>query len=363
MIGWVLSMALTVPVLGPPVLPEAPPPTSEQVMAVPVQLQEQLQAEVIGPASSDLDRMQRLVRFMGDGEHGLGLEYRDDATYTVVEAQQKRQANCVTYTLVFLALARIAGLEAYPQEIEQTLSWQQRDGIVYRSNHVNARARAGSGRYTIDVGSEYLIARRPAKPISLQRALAQYYNNRAAMLMAERRIQAALAYADKALELDPGYPTTWSNTGVLRLRSGDREGAERAYTKALSLDPNNGAALFNLVALYQRSGDRVRHAIFSKRLDKVQREDPFHQFLIAVKYEKQGDAALAAKHYRRAIRLLGGEHRFYFGLARAYLLGGDSGRARRALRRAYSLAPDEPSKRLYEATLEELSGAAMIHHP
>ena len=324
-------------------------------MAVPPQLQTQLQAQVIAPAHGDLDRLQRLLRFIGDGELGLGLQYREDATYTVAEAYLNRQANCVTYTLMFLALARLAGLEAYPQEIEETLSWQQLDDIVYRSNHVNARVHVGMQRYLVDVGGDFVVGRRPARRISMQRALAQYYNNRAVALLSEQRLSAALAHAGIALELDPGYPTTWSNTGVLRLRSGDRAGAERDYATALRLDPDNASALFNLVGLYQRSGNRGREALFRKRLEKVERSDPFHQFLLAMEYEKQADGARAARHYLRAIRLHGDEHRFYSGLARAYLLDSDPRRARHALERALSLARDETTRASYQARLEQLS--------
>lgn len=188
----------------------------------------------------------------------------------------------------------------------------------------------------------------------MQRALAQYYNNRAVTLLSEQRMSAALAHAEIALELDPGYPITWSNTGVLRLRNGDRTGAENAYATALKLDPSNASALFNMVGLYQRSGDRGREASFRKRLDKVERRDPFHQFMLAMQYEKRGDGPRAIKHYLSAIQLHGDEHRFYSGLARAYLLDDDLRRARRALERALSLANDEASRASYQARLEQL---------
>ncbi|MEO8365573.1 MAG: tetratricopeptide repeat protein, partial [Pseudoxanthomonas sp.] len=90
-----------------------------------------------------------------------------------------------------------------------------------------------------------------------------------------------------------------------------------------------------------------------KRLEKVERSDPFHQFLLAMEYEKQGDGTRAAQHYLRAIKLHANEHRFYFGLARAYLLNHDLRRARRALERAISLASDEPTRASYQATLEQ----------
>ncbi|MGH8026242.1 MAG: tetratricopeptide repeat protein [Pseudoxanthomonas sp.] len=325
-------------------------------MAVPPELHALLQERVNAPGGNHSQRLRRLIELMSISQDGLLLEYHDDATQTVAQAYLDRRVNCLTYTLVFLALAREAGLEAYPQEIDETLAWQQREDIVYRSNHVNAAVRLGMQRYVVDVGSSFVIGRHPAHLISEQRLLAQYYNNRAAQLMALGDLPAALAHADIAIELDPAYPTTWSNTGVLRLHSGDVAGAERAYATALSLAPEHSSALFNLVALYQRSGDRKRETQFRHRLDKVQSSDPFHQFLMAVQLQQRGEYAQAIKRYRRAIRLHGDEHRFYYGLASAYAQAGNPRRAGHALQRALALASgkDDDALAQYRTMLDGL---------
>ncbi|NDK40278.1 tetratricopeptide repeat protein [Pseudoxanthomonas gei] len=353
MISWVLAAALALPGAGAEV---APPPDPVTLMVVPAELRARMQAQVIEPARGEHQRLQRLLRFLSDDEPGLAMLYNDEATQSVAEAYLNRQANCVTYTMLFLALAQQAGLDAYPQEIEETLAWQQRDGIVYRTNHVNAGVRIGTHRYTVDVGIGFVIARHPAHRISMRRLLAQYYNNHAAMLMSERQMAPALAHAQVALELDPAYPITWSNTGVIRLHDGDPEGARRDYETALRLDPDNAAALFNLVGLYQRSGNRELEQSYRRRLDKVQQADPFHQFLMAAEYERQGNATLAIRHYQRAIRLYGDEHRFYYGLARAFILGGNQRRASRALERALELSHDDATRNLYREKMAELSG-------
>lgn len=356
MIGWMLATALAVssPASG------MPPPPPDQVMAVPPALHAMLQAQVIAPGQSQSQRLELLFKFMSADATGLGMRYHDDATLTVGQAFQARQANCLTYTLVFLALAHAAGLDAMPQEIDQTLAWQQRGNLVYRSNHVNAIVRIGVRRYLVDIGSSFVIARHPAHPISRQRVLAQYYNNRAIQLMGDARLDDALAHADIALALDPTYPTTWSNTGVLRMRGGDMAGAEAAYAKALVLDPAQSSALFNLVGLYHRNGDDRKAMQFRKRLEKVQSSDPFHQFMLAVEFEEQGDGAQAAKHYQRAIRLHGGEHRFYLGLARAHALAGHTARARKALERALSLAKDEDTRTQYRGAMETLQDSGQL---
>ena len=362
MIGWALvaALALSAPA-DEHALAEDAPPTPAQVMAVPPALQVLVKERVNAPGRGHSQRLQRLIELMSTRQDGLRLEYHDDATQTVEQAYLDRQVNCLTYTLVFLALAREAGLDAYPQEIDETLAWQQLKDVVYRSNHVNAAVRLGTQRYVVDVGSSFVIGRHPAHVISEQRLLAQYYNNRAAQLLALGDLPAALAHADIAIELDPAYPTTWSNTGVLRLHSGDLAGAEQAYATALSLAPEHSSALFNLVALYKRSGDHKREMQFRRRLDKVQSRDPFHQFMLAVQFEQQGDYVHAIKRYRLAIRLHGGEHRFYHGLARVYALAGNPRSARRALQRALALASgkeDEAALAQYQAMLDGLRATA-----
>ncbi len=351
MISWVLVAVLALS--GDAA--EVAPPDPAQLMSVPSELQARVQAQVIAGGGGEQQRLQRLLHLLSDQEPGLAMVYRADATQSVAQAYLNRQANCVTYTMLFLALAQQARLDAYPQETEETLEWQQHDGIVYRSNHVNAGVRIGTRTYTLDLGTGPAMARHAPQRISTQRLLAQYYNNHAARLMAERRMPAALAYAQVALQLDPAYPITWSNTGVLRLHDGDRDGARRDYETALKLDPDNAAALFNLVALYQRSGEHALAQRYRHRLDKVQRGDPFHHFLIAVDYERQGNASLAIRHYQRAIRLQRSEHLFHYGLARAYVLSGNSRGAMRAMERALALAPDAGKHSFYQQRIAEMS--------
>ena len=356
MMAWMLATVLAVSSpAGDPA-----PPAPEQVMAIPPALQSMLQDQVITPGRTPSQRLELLFKLMSSAGTGLGMQYHDDATYTVEQAFHIRKANCLTYTLMFLAMAQAAGLDAVPQEIDQTLAWQQRQNVVYRSNHVNASVRIGVKRYVVDVGSSFVIARQPAHPISQQRMLAQYYNNRAIQLMTAAQLDAALAHADMAITLDPTYPTTWSNTGVLHMQSGDMASAEAAYLKALSLEPMQSSALFNLVGLYHRSGNERNAALLRKRLEKVQSSDPFHQFMLAVGFEKQGDGAQAARYYQRAIKLHGGEHRCYLGLARAHALTGDTKRARNALQDALALAKDEPTRAEYRTALETLQDTGQL---
>ncbi|MFC0679422.1 tetratricopeptide repeat protein [Lysobacter korlensis] len=369
MAGWILAAAAAL-LLSLPAharQPDEPPagtraehtvaeaadaPGREQIMAIPPELRAQFEKQVLAAGGNQQQVLTRLVGFLF-GKSGLGITYRHDATYTVAEAYRTRTANCLTFTLLTVALARQAGLKAYGQGIEDTLTWHQDQSLVYRTNHVNAGVSVQTRRFAVDVAQDSVIARHPAQPIDDERLLALYYNNRAIELTGSGQRDAAARHMAASLQLDPGYATSWSNAGVLEMRKGDLQAAERHYEQALSLAPTHVATLVNLVALEERRGNAARAAAYRKRLDKEQLKDPFHQFQLALEQEKRGQYDRAVGHYRNAIRLHEGEHRFHSGLARVYLLLGHSRRAEKSLTRAHELSQGSVRDR-YLAKLESL---------
>nr|WP_295379618.1 tetratricopeptide repeat protein [Pseudoxanthomonas sp.] len=356
MATWLLAAALA---LSPqPALPDAfvPPdiPTTEQVLAIPPELDAQFRRwmpQVDAPPSPA--RLDRLVEFMFSKEGGLGMEYRADATYTVAQAYQMRHANCLSFTLMVVALARADGLQAYAQEIEDVLTWYQEGNTVYRNNHVNAGIRIGHQRFSVDVAWDEVITRHPPKAIPDSHLFAMFYNNRAVDLLGKGQIPQANAYLARARALSPDYPAFWSNAGVAALREGRMDSAEKLLLHALALNKNYSSALFNLVTFYNRSGRGSEARLLQKQLERVRARDPFDQFLLALEHERSGDYKGAVGYYLRAIRLYNQEHRFYQGLARAYLHLGDSRRAGRALAKAQVLT-EGATRAQYQAKLERL---------
>jgi tetratricopeptide (TPR) repeat protein len=331
--------------LSPPTLaPHAPETLAQEapkdIMALPPALREQLRQTVLTGDPTPHQRLQRLLDFIL-GNDGLAMRYRENATHSVARAYETRVANCVGFTLFFVALAREAGLDASALGIRQTLSWRQDERTLYRNSHVNALVRIGEREYVVDFAIAPVIARHRPETLSDGQLLAQYYNNLAVDHLVVGRMTAAQAAMDIALALDPAYAPHWSNAGVLRLRDGDTAAAERAYARALTLDPRDAGALFNMIGLAQRNGDTTHAAEYRRRLADVQRRDPFHQFLQATVLERSGDYRQAIALYKRAIRLHGGEHRFHAALARAYRLAGDERRALASLRRAQKLGAGE----------------------
>ena len=107
-------------------------------------MHDMLRTQVINRSYSREQRLQALVEMIFD-RHGLDLQYDADATLTVSEIWQQRRANCLAFTLMFVALAREAGIQARVQEVGQVVSWyqDQAQGLVYSVGHVNAGGRVG----------------------------------------------------------------------------------------------------------------------------------------------------------------------------------------------------------------------------
>ena len=334
-------------------LPPAPlSATLDDLLALPPTMRAAFERQVRDGPHGPTALFDRLVDFVFSAD-GMQVRYDESATHTVAQTWLTRRSNCVGFTLLFLALAREAGLPAKPQEYRRTLAWQQSSDTLFRSSHVNLRVRAGPYRYTIDVARGQVITVDEPVAIDDSRLLAHYHNNIAIELMAKRRIDAALMRIEQALRTDPGYPTHWSNAGVIRQRAGDEAGAERAYRHALDLDPDEYGTLFNLVQLLEHQHQDADAAAFRQRLQALQRRDPLHQFLLGLGAERAGDVAQAIAHYREAAQLHESEHRFHAALARAYLASGDRTQAAQSLQRARDNSRGVTAE-AYAARLESL---------
>ena len=355
MLGWVLAAALALGAQDPPAPQEYVTPAPSELLAMPPELKERARAEIVAGRLTPRERLERIARFVAS-THGLDVAYQGTANTTVAETYATRQANCLGFTLLFLALAREAGLYAFAQDAGETLVWHEVGGTIVRSEHVNAGVVIDGERYTLDVGGEVVFGLHAPVFISDETLFARYYNN----VAVAHHIQGARAAARRemalALELDPRSSQQWSNAGVLALHEGDIPAARRAYMTALSLDSSNASALLNMVTLARRTGDTAGETAWRRRLERVQRRDPVHQFILGLDAERNGDYARAIAQYRRAIRLHRGEHRFYSALGRAYLLAGDPQGARHALARAFRYS-NGAVRAAYEDELQKLRTA------
>ena len=332
-------------------------PTPEEVFAIPADLRTMLQKQVIQRSYSRDQRLQALVEMIFD-QHGLDLQYDANATYTVSDIWQHRRANCLAFTLLFVTLAREAGIQARVQEVGQVVSWYQDQdqdaGVVYSVGHVNAGVDVGGRFGTVDLDRNVLYDRRGPVPVSRARALAHFYNNLGAERLADGDFGGARAFFDASLAQDSGFAPVWNNLGVLDHREGNNEAARQALDRSLQLDGRQDAALTNASALFRSLGLTAQAQSLERRLKSVQREDPFAQYMFGARAERAGQLDQAIRYYRQAVRLYDTAHQFHFGLARVYFLAGQLKRADRELLRAQELG-GAPEQARYQAKLDSLA--------
>jgi tetratricopeptide (TPR) repeat protein len=348
--------------------PGALPPPPAEVMAIPEALRSRFRARVVDTTNVPELRVRRIVAFMFDKD-GLGLTYKGDATRTVAESYRTREVNCLSFTLMAVALAREAGLEARGQQIDRVLAWNLVGDVVMQSLHANAvvtvkdrNLQVKDGRdFVLDIVSnglysqDYIVHDYKVGDAQL---LAAFYGNRAMELLAQGRLGDAKAWMGAAFALNPEDAMAWNNAGVLSQRAGDLGEAERRFLGAARRNPSQTSALFNLVALYQATGDATRAAYWQDRANRVLRRDPFYQFSMAERNARSGNYEDAVRYYRRAIALDRRERLFHFGLARAWVQLGKLDKAEKELNAAYELSEGADRQR-FQAKLDALRTMAL----
>src|SRR5690606_27777641 len=124
----------------------------QAAMAVPEDLRQAVAALELDRAGiPQLDRVRRLFEFMV-AEDGLGLHYQEQPTYDISGSHAQRKVNCLSFTMMFIALARSVGINAYAQASQDALAIRVVDDTVFRAKHVKAGVDIEGTQYTVDVG-------------------------------------------------------------------------------------------------------------------------------------------------------------------------------------------------------------------
>ncbi|WP_444926729.1 hypothetical protein ACJJI4_00905 [Microbulbifer sp. TRSA002] len=307
--------------------------------------------ETLSPNAIPESRLQALVSMVSERE--LFFEYDVDSTLPAREAYHQQRGNCLTFTLMMVAMARELGAEAYFNEVEVPPVWDQEEEeifVVYR--HVNMVAKHYGGRRIIDLNLEAYDPTYQQRALDDVTAFALYYSNRGVELLREGSEEQAFLYLRKALEMKPDRSDFWSNIGAFYSHFGHNYEAEQSYLQALSLEPSNLVAVSNLEWLYKGLGREEEAEVFAGLVQYHRDQNPYFHYYMATKSYEAGEYAIAEKHLNRALRQAKQVHRFHFllGLSR-YKLGKFS-QAKESLKQAFELAGSSETIAVYEQKLD-----------
>jgi tetratricopeptide (TPR) repeat protein len=271
----------------------------------------------------------------------LDFEYDPMVTLPADEAFRVGRGNCLTFSSMFIAMARDLGLRAWYQEVIVPPEWSAVNETLLVGKHVNAVVSEWGSRYVIDVSRRKKTALEETRRMSDEEALAQYYNNLGAEALLAKELPTAHAYFRKALEARPGLAYVWSNLGVVFRRNGQTADAIFSYQAAIEQDPSHEVALNNLHTLYTEEGDLEAAAAIEQRVQRNRRNNPYYLHHLAEIASEERRWSDAIELLNKAIRLESNEYRFHFALAQAQYFSGNPEIARASLERARELAPAE----------------------
>jgi Flp pilus assembly protein TadD len=332
------------------------PTTSIEGSAV-LALSDQMRAFLkknVNPGGTDVFRLQQLTDAIMGKTH-IRLEY-DESTRTAAETFRLQRGNCLSFTTMFVALARGAGLKADFQEVDIPPDWTTREDVFVLNRHVNIVVDVGAaGTRAVDFNVGDFKTTYDVDKISDKRAIAHFFNNMGVERMQEGDVVDAVAFFRRAIdETGGGFSPAWTNLGMLYRKYGHLEHAEVAYLQALKADKEDTVAMSNLVSLYEAKGDREKAEKYQKRVDKHRLHNPHLRFSLALEAFSNGEIDTAIGHLKYAIRKVDDEGKYYYLLGVCHLVNGDEQKARRWVAKAERVAATDDERQKYATDFESL---------
>ncbi|MBZ5590446.1 MAG: tetratricopeptide repeat protein [Acidobacteriia bacterium] len=325
----------------------------KDVLALSSEMRDFLDKHVDRKASAPL-KLHQLAFAIIDTEK-LGVKY-DDTTRTAPETFHLKHGNCLSYSNMFIAMARDVGLKVQFQEVDIPPDWTFDNDTFVLNRHVNVYVNLGlMGTRVVDFNMEDFKSTYDMLRISDERALGHFYNNIGVERMQAGDKASALAHFRRAI-VDSGqkFSPPWTNLGTLYLRNGHPAHAEAAFLEALKVNGSDSVAMSNLARLYERLGDRERAAAYKKRVYHDHWHNPYYRYELAHEAYLARDYDTAITHLKYAIWKRPAEDTFYFLMGISYLGKGDALAARRWLARAEAVAATDVLRRRYASKVDAL---------
>ena len=290
-------------------------------------------------------RFRGLMERMRSGGYALGA-YDPYANLSARDAFAEKRGNCLTYTSLFIALARELGFEASYQLVDVPPDYDSVNGMVVVNKHANARVDhvPGRGSLTVEFSEEFASGIHDRRVVDDAFALALHYNNLAFSDDLAGDERGAFVYLKKAIELTPNNPDLWTNLGVFHARRGHFDHAISGYRHALDLDAYHGAAIRGLANAYGALGRDDEARFYQRRVTHSRARDAYAYYILAQRAYQAERPAESLELLSEAIRLYRRDHRFYRLQAEAHDLLGNPVAAHESYKRARGVARDEADR-------------------
>jgi hypothetical protein len=290
----------------------------------------------------------------------LKLEYDASMTRNAAQAFDARAGNCLSLVIMTAALAKELGLKVEFQSAWTEEAWLRSGDLYFRSGHVNITL----GKRIADVGTGFdlntvtidFLPEQPSRtlhtsPITEQRVIAMYMNNRAAEALVQGHLGDAYWWARESIAQDPSFMSAVNTLGVIYRRHGDSVRSEAVFRHVLAQEPVNTRAMANLAQLLDNVGRSAEATELKARLAQLEPYPPFHFFNLGLAAMQNQDFKTARELFAKEVDRADYYHEFHFWLGLASFKLGDYDAARKQLALAMENSGSRGERDIYAAKL------------
>jgi tetratricopeptide (TPR) repeat protein len=291
----------------------------------------------VGRWGTPYDRLHRVLRFMTD-RGLLGFQYAQDVTVTAREAYHARRGNCMSYTNLFLGIARHLDVPVFLIHINEATSFYEKDGTFVVSTHMAVGYDAVVRITLVDLGGESDRLRVYERASDLA-GFCLFYNNVAVEKMLSGDIPGAEKLLAFLVRIFPPLKETRNNLGALYLRQARYEEALALYTVLAAASPDYRPAFTNGLVAARGAGRQDLVERFAQGAATLAEKDPFYLFNQGVTAFQKGDYTTAESYFHRAASQQPHNPLVSAWLSRTYLQSGRTEEGIEEFRKAQELAP------------------------
>ena len=302
-----------------------PVQVSESTALDPLQINDEMRAFVgdITSAKPQTARYRKLIAKLE--RHGYYDEsYDPTLTSSASETFASKKGNCLSYTNMFVALARVANLDAQYQLVHMRFpSWDVQGRLLIRNNHINVFVEGPSCR---DRGyADYeasgctqdfnLIDPDPEARtivVSDEYAKSLFYANLSVKERIEGNDRIAFSYLRRAIELVPSNPDLWINLGAMYGRFDLHKEALESYEIAQLLDPKERAMLSGMERSLRAIGRVTEADVYARKIKRYRLSNPYYLFAMAEIAYQDGAFKESLESINQALRMEKRNARFHF---------------------------------------------------
>ncbi len=147
----------------------------------------------------------------------------------------------MSFTNLFVALARASGVSAYYQEVDVPPSWEASGNTWLYNKHLNALVDLPGTTMMVDFAVDVVETEHRRRVIDDYEAQARYHNNMGVHFLSEGELDDSFRHFRRALQLEPRTSYFWTNLGTLYRRLQLYDAAEESFLIAVKISAEPAA--------------------------------------------------------------------------------------------------------------------------